>query len=88
MPRKPTNYKKLYQESNQLFKEQQINVEFAIQKLNEFENRYKNLNKEFGKAVEVNKQFQETIVQQRGIIHYLETQVRILDKKLTEMEKE
>jgi uncharacterized coiled-coil protein SlyX len=88
MPRKPTNYKKLYQESNQLFKEQQINVEFAIQKLDEIENKHKNLNEEFSKAVAINKQFQETIVQQRGIIHYLETQVRILDKKLTEMEKE
>ena len=87
MPRKPTNYKKLYQESNELFKEQQLNVEFAIQKLNEFENRYKNLNKEFGKAVEVNKQFQETIVQQRGIIHYLETQVSKMDMKITELEK-
>jgi uncharacterized coiled-coil protein SlyX len=87
MPRKPTDYKKLYQESNELFKEQQLNVEFAIQKLDELENKYKNLSKEFDKAVEINKKFQHTIIEQRGIINYLELQIKKLDEKLTKTEK-
>jgi uncharacterized coiled-coil protein SlyX len=87
MARLPTNYKKLYQESNELFKEQQLNVEFAIQKLDELENKYKNLNKEFDVAVETNMKFHHTIIEQRGIINYLELQVRKLDSKITELEK-
>jgi small-conductance mechanosensitive channel len=87
MPRKPTDYKKLYQESNELFKEQQLNVEFAIQKLDELENKYKNLSKEFDVAVETNTKFHQTIIEQRGIIHYLEAQVSKMDKIISELEK-
>ena len=87
MPRKPTDYKKLYQESNESFKAQQMNVEFAIQKLDEFEKRYKNLSKEFDVAVETNTKFHQTIIEQRGIINYLEAQVSKMDKIITEMEK-
>ena len=87
MPRKTTDYKKLYQESNKLFKEQQLNVEFAIQKLDELENKYKNLNKEFDVAVETNMKFHQTIIEQRGIINYLELQVSKMDKIISELEK-
>ena len=87
MARLPTNYKKLYQESNELFKEQQLNVEFAIQKLDELENKYKNLNKEFDVAVETNMKFHHTIIEQRGIINYLEAQVSKMDKIIFELEK-
>ena len=87
MPRKPTDYKKLYQESNELFKEQQLNVEFAIQKLDELENRYKNLSKEFDVAVETNTKFHQTIIEQSGVIHYLEARVSKMDKIISELEK-
>ena len=56
--------------------------------MDDIQQRYYLLNKEFDKAVAINKEFQETIVQQRGIIHYLEMQVRAIDQKLTNMEKE
>ena len=75
MPRKPIDYKKLYQESDELFKDQQVNVELAIKKIGELENRHKNLNLEFDKAVEINKKFQHTIIEQRGVINYLEGKI-------------
>jgi len=54
--------------------------------LDTLENKHKNLNLEFDKAVGINKQFQQTIVEQRGIINYLESQVSKINKKITELE--
>jgi chromosome segregation ATPase len=54
--------------------------------LDTLEDKHKNLNLEFDKAVGINKQFQETIVEQRGIINYLESQVSKINKKITELE--
>jgi len=54
--------------------------------LDTLENKHKNLNLEFDRAVGINKQFQETIVEQRGIINYLESQVSKINKKITELE--
>jgi len=54
--------------------------------LDTLEDNHKNLNLEFDKAVGINKQFQETIVEQRGIINYLELQVSKINKKITELE--
>ena len=88
MARAPTDYKKLYKESNELFIEQQANLEFAIRKIDELENKYKNLNLEFDKAVEINKQFQHSIIEQRGIINYLELQVQKLNHELDDLEDE
>jgi chromosome segregation ATPase len=88
MARTPTDYKKLYKESNELFIEQQANLEFAIHKIDELENKHKNLNKEFDKAVEINKKFQHTIIEQRGIINYLELQVQKLNHELDDLEDE
>ena len=85
MARPPKNYKKLYADSIGIIEDAQSNVELAIQKIDELDKKYAGLNKEFDKAVEINKQFQHTIIEQRGIIHYLELQVRTLDKKLTDM---
>jgi hypothetical protein len=86
MARTPTDYKKLYKESNELFIEQQANLEFAIRKIDELENKHKNLSKEFDVAVETNMKFHHTIIEQRGVIHYLESQVSKMDVKITELE--
>jgi hypothetical protein len=84
MARAPKDYAKLYKNSIiQIEKSNEICYE-----LRKKVERYYLLNKEFDKAVAINKEFQETIVQQRGIIHYLEMQVRAIDQKLTNMEKE
>jgi predicted Rossmann fold nucleotide-binding protein DprA/Smf involved in DNA uptake len=87
MPRKPTDYKKLYQESQELFLKNQDSFDELAVLNSDLENKHRNLNKEFDKAVEINKQFQNTIVEQRGIINYLELQVKKLDEKLTKTEK-
>ena len=79
MARPPKNYKKLYADSIGIIEDAQSNVELAIKKIDELDKKYAGLNKEFDKAVEINKQFQHAIIEQRGIIHYLE-------KKLAEME--
>jgi hypothetical protein len=88
MARTPTDYKKLYKESNELFIEQQANLEFAIHKIDELENKHKNLNKEFDKAVEINKRFQHDIIEQRGVIAYLELQIQKLDDEIYDLEHE
>ena len=87
MPRKPTDYKKLYQESQELFLKNQDSFDELAVLNSDLENKHRNLNKEFDKAVEINKQFQNTIVEQRGVINYLELQVKKLDEKLTKTEK-
>ena len=86
MARPPKNYKKLYADSIGIIEDAQSNVELAIQKIDELDKKYAGLNKEFDKAVEINKQYQQTVFEQRGVIRYLELQVRTLDKKLTELE--
>ena len=55
--------------------------------LDTLENKHKNLNLEFDKAVGINKQFQETIVEQRGIIDYLELREKKMNEQLTKMGK-
>jgi hypothetical protein len=85
MARAPRDYKKLYKEATiDLVIENGTRTK-ALEMLKELQNKHENLNKEFDKAVEINKQFQHTIIEQRGIITYLEMQVRKLDEKLTEL---
>jgi frataxin-like iron-binding protein CyaY len=79
MARTPTNWKKLHEQSQELLKHADNSFEQLAKLNDDLENRHKNLNLEFDKAVEINKQFQHTIIEQRGIINYLE-------KKLAEME--
>jgi len=55
--------------------------------LDTLENKHKNLNLEFDKAVGINKQFQQTIIEQRGIINYLELREKNLNEQLTKMGK-
>jgi len=55
--------------------------------LDTLEDKHKNLNLEFDKAVGINKQFQETIVEQRGIIDYLELREKKMNEQLTKMGK-
>ena len=85
MARVPTDYKKLYKQATIDLVIENDGRTKALERINELQNKHENLNKEFDKAVEINKQFQHTIIEQRGIIHYLELQVRTLDKKLTDM---
>ena len=74
------NWKKEFKDSQELLKHANNSFEQLAKLNDDLENRHKNLNLEFDKAVEINKQFQHTIIEQRGIIHYLE-------KKLTKMGK-
>jgi len=87
MARPPTDYKKLYQKSQELFLKNQDSFDELAVLHSDLENKYRNLNKEFDKAVDINKQFQSTIVEQRGIIHYLEFQIQKLNGELDEMVK-
>ena len=80
MGRPSKDYKKAYA----LAEEKIIDLSITLDTLTD---RYKNLNLEFDKAVEINKQFQQTIIEQRGIIEYLELQGRKLNDKLTKMGK-
>jgi hypothetical protein len=87
MGRPPKDYKKLYNNASI-----DLVIEFdsrtkALEMLKESQNKHENLNKEFDKAVEINKQFQHTIIEQRGIIEYLELRERMLSKKIIELEK-
>jgi len=86
MPRTPTNWKNLYKETKERIDTSQEIISKSLKTFEDLDNKYKHLSKEFDKAVEINKQFQNTIMEQRGIIHYLELQVRKLDSKLTELE--
>lgn len=80
MARAPTDYKKEYT----LAEEKIIDLSITLDTLTD---KYKNLNSEFDKAVEINKKFQQTIIEQRGIIEYLELQGIKLNDKLTKMGK-
>ena len=80
MARAPTDYKKAYT----LAEEKIIDLSITLDTLTD---KYKNLNSEFDKAVEINKKFQQTIIEQRGIIEYLELQGIKLNDKLTKMGK-
>ena len=80
MGRPSKDYKKAYT----LAEEKIIDLSITLDTLTD---RYKNLNLEFDKAVEINKQFQQTIIEQRGIIEYLELQGIKLNDKLTKMGK-
>ena len=88
MAKAPKDYAKLYKAAIIQTERDKENIFDLRKEVDDIQERYYGLNKEFDKAVAINKQFQETIVEQRGIIHYLETQARILDQKLTNMEKE
>ena len=87
MPRAPTNYKKLYKESQQIFQNSQHSFDELAKLNSDLENKYKNLNKEFDVAVETNMKFHQTIIEQRGIINYLELQISKMDKIISELEK-
>jgi len=72
MPRKPTDWKQKY-ENSIIQTERDVKNIFNLRKeLDDIQERHKGLNKEFDKAVEINKGFQHTIIEQRGIINYLE----------------
>ena len=88
MARPPINWKKKHQVAMQLINETQIVINKTEKTINELDSKYKTLSKEFDKAVEINKQFQNTIVEQRGIIHYLESLVSKMDKIINESEQE
>jgi len=79
MGRPTKDYKKLYQEIDKDLDQLQENVNWATKKID-------HLDEELDKAVAINKQYQQTIFEQRGVIRYLELQVRTLDEKLTELE--
>ena len=86
MARPPINWKKKHEAAMELINHTQDILTQTQKTIEELESKYKNLSKEFSKAVEVNKEFQNTIVEQRGIIHYLESQVSKMDVKITELE--
>jgi hypothetical protein len=52
----------------------------------ELTRKYDRLNLEFDKAVKEAKRYKEMLYEQRGVIGYLETQVKAMDQKLTELE--
>ena len=79
MGRPTKDYKKLYQEIDKDLDQLQENVNWATKKID-------HLDEELDTAVAINKQYQQTIFEQRGVIRYLELQVRTLDEKLTELE--
>jgi hypothetical protein len=87
MPRAPTNWKKLYQQSQELLQHSNFSFDQLAKLNNDLEKKHENLNKEFDRAVEINKKMNHTIIEQRGIIHYLEAQVSKMDMKITELEK-
>lgn len=68
MPKPKMDYKKAYTQAETTIKDLSIMVD-------SLENRHKNLNLEFDKAVEINKKFQHTIIEQRGVINYLEGKI-------------
>jgi serine phosphatase RsbU (regulator of sigma subunit) len=75
MSKEPTNWKKLHKQSEELLKHADNSFQQLAKLNDDLENRHKNLNLEFDKAVEINKKFQHTIIEQRGIINYLEGKI-------------
>ena len=88
MARPPINWKKKHQAAMELIDDTKVILTQTQETIEELISKYKNLSKEFDNAVEINKQFQNTIIEQRGIIHYLESQVSKMDKIITELEQE
>ena len=80
MGRPKIDYKKAHTHAE----EKIINLSILLDAL---ENKHKNLNLEFDKAVGINKQFQQTIIEQRGIIDYLELREKKMNEQLTKMGK-
>ena len=75
MPRKPINWKQKYENTIIQTERDKENIFDLRKEVDDIQERYKGLNKEFDKAVEINKQFQHTIIEQRGIINYLEGKI-------------
>ena len=86
MAKAPKDYAKLYKAAIIQTERDKENIFDLRKEVDDIQERYYGLNKEFDKAVAINKQFQETIVEQRGIINYLESQVSKINKKITELE--
>ena len=86
MARPPINWKKKHQAAMELINDSKDILAQTHETIEELISKYKDLSKEFDNAVEINKQFQNTIIEQRGIIHYLESQVSKMDVKITELE--
>ncbi len=72
------NYTKAYREKTKELKELQAQME---SKVRYFEDRSTHYEKEFDKAVASNRRYQEIILEQRGIIGFLEGKIT----KLTEL---
>jgi DNA-binding GntR family transcriptional regulator len=88
MARTPRDYKKLYKEATiDLVIENGTRTK-ALEMLKELQIKHENLNKEFDVAVETNTKFHRTIIEQSGIIHYLEAQVQKLNHELDDLEDE
>ena len=75
MPRKPINWKQKYENTIIQTERDKENIFDLRKEVDDIQERYKGLNKEFDKAVEINKQFQHTIIEQRGVINYLEGKI-------------
>ena len=75
MPRKPINWKQKYENTIIQTERDKENIFDLRKEVDDIQERYKGLNKEFDKAVEINKKFQHTIIEQRGIINYLEGKI-------------
>jgi len=75
MPRKPINWKQKYENTIIQTERDKENIFDLRKEVDDIQERYKGLNKEFDKAVEINKQFQHTIIEQRGVINYLEVKI-------------
>ena len=75
MPKKPIDWKQKHEDA-MIQTERDKEIVFDLRrKTDDLEERYYKLNKEFDKAVEINKNFQNIIIEQRGIINYLEIQI-------------
>lgn len=75
------NYTKAYREKTKELKEMQAQLE---SKVRYFEDRAAHYEKEFDKAVASNRRYQELLLEQRGIIGFLEGKIT----KLTELLEE
>ena len=86
MARAPIDWKKKHQAAMELINDSNDILAQTHKTIEELISKYKDLSKEFDNAVEINKQLHNTIIEQRGIIHYLESQVSKMDVKITELE--
>jgi len=80
MARPKIDYAKAYRETKAMLDVvETTNIELT--------RKYDRLNLEFDKAVKEAKRYKEMLYEQRGVIGYLETQVKAMDQKLTELER-